>query len=120
MQMATEMAAKKAEMKAEKTKKIKRKMISIKSEIKSWVDANQLPCDMEERIINCIQHRLEKKKDFDIEKPILHFSKDLITEIKRHLCLPLLKEVSHFYLLLSEIYSHSIENYNYFSWELLN
>ncbi|KAC2610345.1 hypothetical protein FH972_027183 [Carpinus fangiana] len=98
--MATERAAKKAEMEAEKKKmearneeEIRIKMIPIRLEIESWMARDHLPDNMKEHIINCIQHRLEQKKDFDIEKPILHLSKDLITEIKRHICLPLLKKV---------------------------
>jgi hypothetical protein len=123
MQMATQerelRAAKKLEMKAEKTQVIRHsKMGPIKSKIESWMARNQLPDEMEERIINCIQHRLEENKDFDMEEPILQYlSNDLITEIKRHLCLPLLKKVSIFCFLLSKIYSCSIENYNHFSLE---
>ncbi|KAE8077870.1 hypothetical protein FH972_016389 [Carpinus fangiana] len=65
----------------------------IRSKIESWVTINELPCDMKEQIINCIQEKLEETKDFDIEKLFSHLSKDLITEIKHRLCLPLLKKV---------------------------
>jgi hypothetical protein len=95
------MEAEKKKMEAEKKEEeIRNKMIPIRFEIESWMARDHLPDNMKERIINCIQHRLEQKKDFDIEKPILHLSKDLITEIKRHICLPLLKKVSIFCFLL--------------------
>jgi hypothetical protein len=95
MQMITEKAAKKVEMEAEKRKEIRRKMGPIKSKIESWMATNQLPDEMAKGIINCIQHRLEENKDFDLEKPIIQYlSEDLITEIKHHLCLPQLKKVS--------------------------
>ncbi|KAE8077867.1 hypothetical protein FH972_016386 [Carpinus fangiana] len=80
-------------MAAEKKKEIRRKMKPIRPKIESWMTRNDLPCDMKERIINCIQHRLEENKDFDTEKMISHLSEDLITEIKHHICLPLLREV---------------------------
>ncbi|KAD0176508.1 hypothetical protein FH972_027276 [Carpinus fangiana] len=102
--MATGRAAKKAEMEAEKVaekkkmearkeEEIRIKMIPIRLEIEAWMARDHLPDNMKEQIINFIQHRLEQNKDFDIEKPILHLSKDLTTEIKRHICLPLLKKV---------------------------
>ncbi|KAE8037506.1 hypothetical protein FH972_010092 [Carpinus fangiana] len=99
MHMATERAAKKAEMEAEKVaekkmeEEIRIKMIPVRLEIESWMARDHLHDNVKERIINCIQHRLEQNKDFDIEKPIIHLSKDLIIEIKRHICLPLLKKV---------------------------
>ncbi|XP_059434864.1 cyclic nucleotide-gated ion channel 1-like isoform X2 [Corylus avellana] len=81
MQMATEKAANKAK-KLEKIEKIE-----------SWMARNHLPANMKEPIINCIRQRLKENKDLDMDKLISHLSKDLITEIKHHLCLPLLKKV---------------------------
>jgi len=46
------------------------------------------------QIISYIKHRSEENKDFDMEKPIPQFPNDLTKEIKRHLCLPLLRKVS--------------------------
>jgi hypothetical protein len=111
MHMATKRATKKAEMEVEKVaekkkmearkeEEIRIKMIPIRLEIESWMARDHLPDNKKEQIINCIQHRLEQNKDFDIEKSILHLSKDLIIEIKRHICLPLLKKVSIFCFLL--------------------
>ncbi|KAB8424728.1 hypothetical protein FH972_024988 [Carpinus fangiana] len=98
--MAIERAAKKAEMEAEKVaekkkmeEEIRIKMIPIILELESWMARDHLPDNVKEWIINCIQHRLEQNKDVDIEKQILHISKDLRTEIKRHIYLPLLKKI---------------------------
>jgi hypothetical protein len=97
MQMATERTTKKANKKAKKDGQIRIKMIQIRSKIESWMDRNNLPDNiLKERIISCIRHRLKKNNDIDMDKPMSHLSKDLITEIKHHLCLPLLKNVSLF------------------------
>ncbi|XP_062175135.1 cyclic nucleotide-gated ion channel 1-like isoform X1 [Alnus glutinosa] len=98
MQMAAEKAAKKAaekleEIEAKKLEEIERKMGLIKTKIESWMGTNQLPDNMKEPIITCIRHRLEENKDFDMKKPISYISKDLMTKIRHHLCLPLLKNV---------------------------
>jgi hypothetical protein len=95
-EMEVEKVAEKKKMEARKEEEIRIKMIPIRLEIESWMARDHLLDNKKEQIINCIQHRLEQNKDFDIEKPILHLSKDLITEIKRHICLPLLKKVSIF------------------------
>ncbi|KAE8124687.1 hypothetical protein FH972_019552 [Carpinus fangiana] len=87
--MATERTAKKAVEKAKKDEE----MIRIRSQIELWMARNHLPDNLKERIITCIQHKLEKNNDIDMDKPMSHLSKDLITEIKHRLCLPLLKNV---------------------------
>jgi hypothetical protein len=84
-------------MEAKKSEAIKRKMRPIEF----WIARNQLPSDMTGRIISYIQYRLEENKDFDMEKPIPQFPNYLTKEIKRHLCLPLLKKVSLFSFLLN-------------------
>ena len=94
--MATERTATKAIEKAKKDEEISRKMIRIRSQIELWMARNHIPDNLKERIITCIQHRLKKNIDIDIDKLMSHLSKDLITEIKRRLCLPLLKKVSIF------------------------
>lgn len=96
MQMATQKAANKAK----KLEEIKHEMGLTKTKIESWMARNHLPDNMKEPIITCIRHKLEENKDFDMEKLISHISKDLITEIKHHLCLPLLKKVRLFFFLL--------------------
>ncbi|XP_059450223.1 cyclic nucleotide-gated ion channel 1-like [Corylus avellana] len=78
----------------EKSEEITQNMKRKELDIKLWMSRNELPDKMKKRIISCIEHRLKEKKDFDTEKPIPHLSNiDLAKEIKRHLCLPLLKEV---------------------------
>jgi hypothetical protein len=104
MQMAKEeRTTKKEKRKAErlakkekKNKEISSNMIRIRSQIESWMDRNHLPDNLKERIIACIQHKLKKNNDNDLDKPMSHLSKDLLTGIKHHLCLPLLKNVSLF------------------------
>ena len=61
---------------------------------------NILPPNMKEPIISCIRQRLEEKKEFDMDKLISHLSKDLVTKIKNHLCLPLLQKVSFFFFFI--------------------
>jgi hypothetical protein len=86
MQMATEKSE-------EITKNTKRKEL----EIQLWLSRNKLHDKMKEQIISCIQYRLKEKKDFDTENPIPHLSDIKLTkEIKRYICLPLLKNVSSF------------------------
>ncbi|XP_062149011.1 cyclic nucleotide-gated ion channel 1-like isoform X3 [Alnus glutinosa] len=83
MQMATEKSE-------EITKNTKRKEL----EIQLWLSRNKLHDKMKEQIISCIQYRLKEKKDFDTENPIPHLSDIKLTkEIKRYICLPLLKNV---------------------------
>ncbi|XP_059450245.1 cyclic nucleotide-gated ion channel 1-like [Corylus avellana] len=78
----------------EKSEEITQNMKHKELDIKLWMSRNKLPDEMKERIISCIQHRLKENKDFDTEKPIPHLSNiNLVKEIKRHLCLPLLKKV---------------------------
>lgn len=85
----------------EKSEEITQNMKHKELDIKLWMSRNKLPDEMKERIISCIQHRLKENKDFDTEKPIPHLSNiNLVKEIKRHLCLPLLKKVSLLLLLL--------------------
>jgi hypothetical protein len=92
------MANEKAAEKAKKLEEIKGKMGLIKINIESWMATNQLPDNMKEPIITCIQHKLEENKEFDMEKPICYISKDLMIKIRHHLCLPLLKRVSLFFV----------------------
>jgi hypothetical protein len=66
----------------------------IRIKVESWMARNRLPHKMKEPIISCIRQRLKENKDFDMDKLISHLSKDLVTEIKYHLCLPLLQRVS--------------------------
>ena len=82
-------------MEAEKSEAMKRNMRPVEF----WIARNQLPYDMTGRIISYIQHRPEQNKDFDMEKPIPQLSNYLTKEIKRHLCLPMLRKVSLFFFL---------------------
>jgi hypothetical protein len=91
MQIAAEKAAEKSleEKAAEKSlEEIERKMGLMKTKIESWMATNQLPNNMKESIITCIQHEQKENKDFDMEIPISYISKDvdLMTKIKHHLC----------------------------------
>jgi hypothetical protein len=89
----------------------------IKTEIESWMATNQFSNDMKAQIITCVRQKLEENKDFDMERPFSYISKELMTKMRIHLCLPLLKKVSLLCFLLRKIDSNSIENYNYSSWE---
>jgi cyclic nucleotide gated channel len=81
----------------EKSKEIAQNMKRKKLDIKLWMSRNKLPNEMKKRI----QHKLKEKEDFDTEKPIAHlFDINLAKEIKRHLCLPLLKNVSFLFSFL--------------------
>jgi hypothetical protein len=99
--MITEKATKKAQMEVEKSEEIDRQMTIKKLAIRLWISRNQIPNSMKEQIFSCIKQTLEENKDFDTEKPIHHLSnKDLLKEIKLHLCLPLLRKVSKFFFFL--------------------
>jgi hypothetical protein len=100
--MITEKATKKAQMEAEKSKEIDRQMTIKKLTIRLWISRNQIPDSMKEQIFSCIKQTLKGNKDFDTEKLIPHLSyKDLLKEIKLHLCLPVLRKVSFFFFFLS-------------------
>ncbi|KAC2202191.1 hypothetical protein FH972_027164 [Carpinus fangiana] len=86
------MTTEKAANKAKRLEEIEGEMRLIKPEVKLWMTRNNLPPNMEERIISCIRQRLEENKDFDMDKLISHLSKDLVTKIKHHVCLPLLRK----------------------------
>ncbi|XP_059432634.1 cyclic nucleotide-gated ion channel 1-like [Corylus avellana] len=88
MQMATERRANKAK----RLEEIEGEMGLIIPKVESWMARNSLPHNMKESIISCIRQRLEENKEFDMDKLISHLSKDLVTKIKHHLCLPLLKK----------------------------
>jgi hypothetical protein len=89
------------QMEAEKLEEIDRQMTIKKLTIRLWISRNQIPDSMKEQIFSCIKQTLEGNKDFDMEKPIHHLSdKDLLKEIKLHLCLPLLRKVSFFFFFL--------------------
>jgi hypothetical protein len=92
-----QIAAEKVANKAKKLEEIEREIRLIRTKVKFWMARNCLPHKMKEPIINCIQQRLKENKDFDMDKLISHLSKDLVIEIKHHLCLPLLQIVSFFF-----------------------
>ena len=63
-------------------------------QIASWLDENDLPLDLKEKIMTCALNELKADEDIDIKN--IHYIlpwKDLIN-IKRHLCLDTLKRVS--------------------------
>ena len=91
------METEKAANKAKRLDEIEGEMRHIKPKVESWMARNDLPPTMKEPIISCIRHKLEENKDFDMDKLISHLSKDLVTKIKHHLCLPLLQKVSFFF-----------------------
>jgi hypothetical protein len=97
-QMEAEKSEEIDKMEAEKSEEIDRQMTIKKLTIRLWISRNQIPDSMKEQIFSCIKQTLEGNKDFDTEKPIHHLcDKDLLKEIKLHLCLPLLRKVSFFF-----------------------
>lgn len=62
-------------------------------QIASWLEENDLPLDLKEKIMTCALHQLSADEDIDIKN--IHYIlpwKDLI-DVKRHLCLNTLNKV---------------------------
>ncbi|KAG2679298.1 hypothetical protein I3760_11G045500 [Carya illinoinensis] len=74
----------------------KARMKAKEKNAEEWISKNELPDHMKQEIMSCIRQKLRKKEDIDTENPFPHLPKHLSTEIRRHLCLPLLKKVPMF------------------------
>lgn len=72
----------------------KARMKTKEENAEEWISRNQLPDHIRQEFKSCIRQKLEKKDDIDTENPFPHLPELLSTKIKRHLCLPQLKQVS--------------------------
>ncbi|KAF5451088.1 hypothetical protein F2P56_031385, partial [Juglans regia] len=69
------------------------KMSGKESSIQLWMERNNLPENQRKVLMSDIQGKLRKKKDIETENLFPHLPILLRMEIKRHLCLPILKKV---------------------------
>ncbi|KAI3712998.1 hypothetical protein L1987_71568 [Smallanthus sonchifolius] len=61
-----------------------------------WMSHRMLPDDLRERVRHYEQYKWQENKGVDEESIIRNLPKDLRRDIKRHLCLPVLKKVPMF------------------------
>ena len=72
----------------------KEKIKEEKREIDIWIFKHKLPGEMKSQISQKVIERLEKKKDVHVENLFNHLPQELGKDVKRYLCLDLLKKVS--------------------------
>lgn len=68
-----------------------------------WMSHRMLPDDLRKRIRKYEQYKWQETKGVEEEALLSSLPKDLRKDIKRHLCLNLLKKVT-FYLVPSQLY----------------
>lgn len=101
------------------------KMSGKESSIKLWMERNNLPENQRKVLMSDVQSKLRRKIEIDTETLILHLPILLRMEIKRTLCLPILRKVSTHFLITSyisldiRIKNTLLGNFNYFSLEVM-
>lgn len=75
-----------------RSEEIRRKMILKEIDIELWISKNDLPQNINEEIMQSVKDILEGDKDANVESLLLNVRKK--SNIKRHLCLDMLKRVS--------------------------
>lgn len=69
-----------------------------------WMSHRMLPDDLRKRIRKYEQYKWQETKGVEEEALLSSLPKDLRKDIKRHLCLNLLKKVTFYYLVPSQLY----------------
>lgn len=82
------------ELASEKLEEMKLKMRVKEREIDLWLSRTELPDMTKQKIMYNVRSILEEEKDINLKTMFSHHSLNLKSEIKRHLCLPILKTVS--------------------------
>lgn len=75
-----------------RSEEIRRKMTLKEIDIELWISKNDLPQNINEEIMHNVKEILEADKDASVESLLLNVRKK--SNIKRHLCLEMLKRVS--------------------------
>ena len=75
-----------------RSEEIRRKMTLKEIDIELWISKNDLPQNINEEIMHNVKEILEADKDASVESLLLKVRKK--SNIKRHLCLEMLKRVS--------------------------
>lgn len=75
-----------------RSEEIRRKMSLKEIDIELWISKNDLPQNINEEIMQSVKDILEGDKDANVESLLLNVRKK--SNIKRHLCLDMLKRVS--------------------------
>jgi cyclic nucleotide gated channel len=78
----------------ERSEEIIQNMKVKEREIDLWIDRNKLPSSMKKEIMPNVQRMLEEKKDVDVQNLLSHLPIELGRNIKRHICLRMLRQVS--------------------------
>jgi oligoribonuclease NrnB/cAMP/cGMP phosphodiesterase (DHH superfamily) len=82
-----------SEEERKKMEEERKKMDEEKREIDIWIFKCKLPGEMKSQISQKVKERLEKK-DVHVENLFHHLPQELGKDVKRYLCLDLLKKVS--------------------------
>nr|XP_023891978.1 cyclic nucleotide-gated ion channel 1-like [Quercus suber] len=77
-----------------RSEEIRRKMTLKEIDIELWISKNDLPQNINEEIMQSVKDILEGDKDANVESLLLNVRKK--SNIKRHLCLDMLKRVPRF------------------------
>jgi hypothetical protein len=78
----------------ERSEEIIQNMKVKEREIELWIFRNNLPNDIKMEIMPIVQHMWEEKTDVDVQNLLSHLPFVLLRNIKRLICLPMLREVS--------------------------
>jgi hypothetical protein len=85
-----------------------------------WMAHRLLPENLKERILRHEQYRWQETRGVDEEGLLMNLPKDLRREIKRHLCLSLLKKVcSHIFSFLGKSHTISLHGSTVFYYSLI-
>lgn len=84
----------------ERSEEVIQKMKLKERDIELWITRNELDDNLRRQIMPNIQRIYEQNMDVDAHNPLPHLPMELRKDIKRYLCLPLLKKVSDSFLSL--------------------
>ena len=79
----------------ERSEEIIQRMKVKEREIDIWRDRNKLPDSIKKEVMENVQRLLKEMKDVDVQNLLSYLPIELGMKIKRHICMPLLKKVSH-------------------------
>lgn len=81
----------------ERSEEVVQKLKIKERDLELWISRNNFDDDIRGQIMPNTQRVLEQNIDVDAQNPLPHLPIELRRDIKRHLCMPLLKKVSAFF-----------------------